>query len=489
MEKVADLLKKRAVAYDAFVALADKETLTDEEVKTYDARKKEVEDIDAQIKRKKDAEALAVQTAQPVADQDPPAGGTQVREFDPYNNEKDAIALGLGTNKGLRAVALVKTFDQAGRSIHGARELAKNTFGERNPITRAFEPRIDPVTRTLITGVGNAGGYIVPPDYVNEIIELLRPLAVVRGSGARVLPMPRGTLTLPAQASAATASYSSEDTSITQSQQSLKQKVLSFKKLTALVPVSNDLMRYADPAADAFVRDDLVKIIALREDLAFLMGDGSQSAPKGMLYIANDWVKQQGGTAGSWNQNAASTLAVNAKDSNNTTGGNFITSTYSYTLATAASELGGAANRLDTANVGNGKRVWFMHPQMFNYLFNVQNSLGVYVYREELSEGKLLTYPVKKTTQIGTNWGDAASHTNTSFIFLADMDDAVIGDSMNLELMVSREGSYVNSSGSTVSALQSDETLIRAIAEHDFTMRHDQSVAVIQAVDWAPAIS
>jgi hypothetical protein len=60
---------------------------------------------------------------------------------------------------------------------------------------------------------------------------------------------------------------------------------------------------------------------------------------------------------------------------------------------------------------------------------------------------------------------------------------------MSLELAVSREGTYVDGSGNTISAFQNDQTLIRAIAEHDFQMRHDASVAVNQFVRWAPAIS
>jgi hypothetical protein len=41
-----------------------------------------------------------------------------------------------------------------------------------------------------------------------------------------------------------------------------------------------------------------------------------------------------------------------------------------------------------------------MHPRSYNYLNNVQNSLGEYVYRDELSKGTLLGYPFAKSTQI-----------------------------------------------------------------------------------------
>lgn len=493
--KVNDLVKQRATAFDAFKALAVLETLTAEQQAQYDTHKRAVTDLDARIVRAREVQTLAGESAQPVEGQDSESAvRLQIVDNDPYTNEEVAKRRGLKTHLGLRAIACTKLFFRAGGSFATAREYAVEQFGERHPITRAFNPvgrTVAPEVRALAASVGASGGFIIPPDYVNEIIELLRPKAVVRAAMPRTMPMPRGTMTLPGQKTAATAAYGSESPGkITQSQQTLSQIVASYKKLTALVPVTNDMMRYADPAADAFVRDDLVKIVALREDLAFLLGDGTQDSPRGFLSFANGWVAANSGTVGVWSTSASPTLAVNGSDPANSTGGNFITSNETYTLATAAQELGGAVNRLDTANVPDDRRCWFMHPRSFNYLFNVQNSLGVYVYREELSRGTLLGYPFKKTTQIGTNYyGASGTNKDCSFVFLVEMDEAILLDSMTLELAISREGMYVDSSGSTVSAFQNDQTLIRAIAEHDFQMRHDSSVAVIQTVRWAPAIS
>jgi len=483
-----ELIKQRAAAFDALKAFADKSTLTDEEAADYAAKKRAVTDLDGQIERAKDLQALAASTAKPVEGQE---GGDsiQVREFDPYTSADDAKAMGFTTNKGLRAVAAVKLFTAAGATVEGARKLAAEKYGERHAITRSFEPRRDVGSRALVTAVGASGGFIVPPDYVNEIIELLRPKAVVRSSGPRTLPMPRGTMTLPGQASAATASYGNEQKPIASSQPSLKSITATFKKLTALVPVSNDMMRYADPAADAFVRDDLVKVLGLREDLAFILGDGTAETPMGFLQFANRLVAQAGGTAGAWSTSGNSTLAVNGADPANSTGGNFITSNETPTLATVQAELGGAANRLDSAQVADDKRVWFMTPRSRNFLYDVTNSLGEYVFRDELNQGKLRNYPIKVTSQIGNNYYDAnGSHTDCSLVFLVEMDDAMILDSMSLELAVSREGTYVDGNGTTQSAFQSDQTIIRAITEHDFQMRHDHSVAVIQNVRWSPAV-
>lgn len=285
---------------------------------------------------------------------------------------------------------------------------------------------------------------------------------------------------LPGQASAATASCG-EGGRIPISQPSLNAIVASFKKLTALVPVSNDMMRYADPAVDAFVRDDLVKVMALTGDVNFILGDGTQDTPMGYLGFANRYALATGGTPANYSSSANPTQG---------SGGNFVSANETFSVSTVGPELAGAVNRLDTANVPDMRRVWYMHPRSYNYLFNLQNSLSLYVYRDEMTTGKLLTYPIKRTTQIPINlWGAAGPGTNhdCSFIFLVEMTEDMILDSMQLELAVSREGTYIDAGGNTRPAFQHDETLIRAIAEHDHQMRHDAAIAVIQNVRWSPS--
>lgn len=461
---ITDLLKKRAAAFAACTALAEKPTLTEAEVTEFDNLERSVKELDVQIDRAKRAQALSAAQAQPVEGQDESlAPGNRAvpaaPETDKYVKERSLVIGGA-----------MKMLGVGGGNVRSAVLEASALYGENHPVTRA-----------LATSVGSSGGFIVPPDYMNEIIELLRPRAVVRSAGPRIIPMPRGTMTLPGQASAASAGYGTETGRITASEQTLNQIVATYKKLRALVPVSNDMMRYADPAVDAFVRDDLVKVIGLTEDAAFIMNTGVQDAPTGFLGFASRYALASGGAGGVFLTTGNSTAA---------SGGNFISSTSAYTLATVAAELGGAINKLDTANVPEDKRCWFMNPRSFNYLNNVQNSLGVYVYRDELSKGTLLGYPFKKTTQIGTNFYNAnGSQTDCSFVFLVEMTEDMILDSMSLELAVSREGTYIDASGNSISAFQNDQTLIRAIAEHDHQIRHDAAVAVIQFVRWAPAIA
>lgn len=459
--KLAALRKERGETYDKFKALAEKDDFKAEvDQPEFDKLEKALADKDAEIERLTKAQAAAAASALPVAG--------QFAETKPAGNVKnDAYE----KDKSLIVGAAVKMFTKGGGNIYGARQASSEVYGESHPVTKA-----------LNTSDGASGGFIIPPDYMNEIIPLLRAAARVRQAGPRVMPMPRGTMTIPGQKTAASASYGAEGGKIAASQPSLRDIVASYKKLTALVPISNDMMRYADPAVDAFVRDDLVKVMALAEDLAFLQGAGTQDSPKGFLTFANEYAAESGGTAGTFSSTAASTAA---------SGGNFITTTAGFNLSTVANELGGLVNKLDTANVPDVKRVWFMHPRSKNYLLNVQNSVGAYVYRDEIvSRGTVLGYPIYTTTQIPINLiSPASANSDCSYVMLAEMDATMLLDSMQLQIDVSREGTYVDTNGTTISAFQYDQTIIRAIAEHDFQVRHRAAVAVCQFVRWAPAIS
>lgn len=402
----------------------------EERIKRLDGRVSKIEDA---IKTDADdADAIDKEgRAQPVGGAR--GGAAQARK--PGHEEDKSLVIG-GV---MRMLAL-------GGNIFGARQAAAEVFGDRHPVTRA-----------LIAGSGPSGGFIVPPDFVAELIEVLRPLTAVRSSGPRILPMPRGTLTLPRQSQAATATYGGEVSAIPVTQQSVDQVIATYKKLTALVPISNDLMRYSDPSVDAMVRDDIAQVLARREDLAFIRGDGTSGSPKGLLNFA---------------------LSANSFSSNP-----------AYTLTTVAQELGGMLNAIEQQNVPIRNPVWIMHPRSKNYLLNVQNANGFYVYRQEMTEQKtLLSVPFKTTTQIPINLVVGANG-DCSEVYLCEMSQAMILDSMMLELAVSREGTYVDANGNTVSVFQSDQTLIRGIAEHDFQMRHPEAIAVNTGVRWAPAIS
>lgn len=304
------------------------------------------------------------------------------------------------------------------------------------------------VVKALAAGDATAGGYLVPPEYSTDLIELLKPMAVVRRLGAVTLPMDTGTLNIPKITGGATASYIGENANIPKTEQTFGQITLTWKKLAALVPISNDLLRFSSPNADAIVRDDLVSSMALREDLAFIRDDGTSNKPKGLL----NWAPA----------------------------GNKFNANATVDLANVTADLGKAVYLLKKANVRFIRPGWIMSPRTENYLMTVRDANGNFAFRTEMLAGRLFGYPYGVTTQIPDNLGVGA---NESEVYLVDFADAVIGEATQLIIDASTEAAY-HDGANVVAAFSLDQTVIRVIAQHDFAMRHAESACVIQSVTW-----
>src|SRR4029077_17095780 len=98
--------------------------------------------------------------------------------------------------------------------------------------------------------------------------------------------------------------------------------------------------------------------------------------------------------------------------------------------------------------------------------------------------GTFWGWPYGVTTAIPVNLnasGVVSSGSTNSEIYLVDFADVALGEGLNLTIDASQEAAYFD--GSTViSAYSQDQTVIRAIAEHDLVMRREESVAVMKKV-------
>jgi HK97 family phage major capsid protein len=294
--------------------------------------------------------------------------------------------------------------------------------------------------KALAAGTAADGGFLVPTPMSNEIIEFLRPMSVIRSLGPRVIQMPYGTFRVPKMSTGATATYIGENTNISATQQAFGQVALTFKKLAALVPISNDLIRYASMDSSAVIRDDLVASLAQAENSAFLRGQGVAGEPRGLRYWAN--AANLLLTAGAWT-----------------------------TLANCVADLGTMVLTLRNANVPMIRPAWIMSPTAWNRLMTLQNANGFFVFRQEMVAGALWGWPFGVTTQVPATAGSAE-------FYLVDMADAIIGESQNLIVDASTEAAYYDGSA-VVASFSQDQTVVRAIMEHDFAMRRDVSVAIM----------
>lgn len=331
----------------------------------------------------------------------------------------------------------------------GAQLKAWGYVDEMNALEQAAK------TKAFSASILTDGGSLIPEQFATEVIELLRNKTAVRKLGYRQMDLTAGNLTIGRQSGGATAAYISEGAVITPSKPSTDQVKLSAKKLGSLVPVSNDLLRQATPSAEEFVRQDLLQVMALREDLAFIRGDGTQDTPKG---IRND--------TNSSNIYAATAVAPKLP-----------------TLAEVRTELAKAKYTLNKNNVPvqPDNLAWIFGPRVRFYLELLQDGNGNNaIFATELAQGRLWGIPFMDTTQIPENLGGGSDE---SEIYLYNRQEFMIGDHMQLEVTVDPNGTY-EEGGVAKSGMSRDETPIRVLSANDCKLRHNISAVIVTTVRW-----
>jgi HK97 family phage major capsid protein len=354
------------------------------------------------------------------------------------------------TEPGYRLVRfMIGLVQERWHGTQRALEFLDNRFHD-DVVTRALREK------ALDYSVVAEGGALIPQDFMAEMIELLRSTVVVRAAGPMTVQMPMGNLTIPRLAGGGSAVYQGELDDISVTQETFDDLDLIAKKLTAMVPVSNDLIRRAPIGVESIVRDDLAQAIAHREDVTFIRGDGTNKGPVGWrsLVLAQNLL-------------VVPLLGVTPP---------------------AGADLNAVVSTLASMKVAlqNGmsrmlRPAWFMAPIIKEYIATRRDSVGSFYYKDELSRNQLEGYPVYVSQQIPTNLGTG----NGSELYLVDMADTIIGDTMNSMIDASDVAAYYGTDGKVVSTFQRDQSLFRVIAEHDFNMRHYQSLAIATMSDWA----
>lgn len=463
--KLKDLRKKRAALAAEFKSIvareADDAALPEADVSRLSAIEGEIAAIDERVKRIEAAIALEGESAEPVAGE-PGEGKGYTLDADgrmtPHGygekQSKAAEAADRLQGKGFRmarfAFGLVHA--KGGSGLAGAAAFVERRFGDKA------------VAKALASTAVSSGGALIPQDFSSEFIELLRAETVVRRCGPTVLPMPLGNLTVPRMAGGASAGYQGELDDIQASQETFDDIQLNAKKLTTLVPVSNDLIRRAPVGVEGIVRDDMVQTAARREDLAFLLGDGSRGSPIGLIVQAP----------------ASSKILVPA----------FAAADNATVLGAVGSVLQGLQLMLQNNMSRMLRPSWISTFTVKAFLSNLRDGVGNYVFKDELAGGKLLGIPFVCTQQLPDNLNTAtsgASVNNGSYLALVDFADVILADTMNVSVDASDVASYLDGNGNAVSTFTRDQTAFRLIQEHDLALRHFASVAVAIVPGWAPA--
>lgn len=404
---------------------ADGAELTAEQLTEFNQLSAEFDNLSAQINRLEAAERMNAAQAKPVQ-AIAVVGASAAVHVKPE----------LKQYEGAKMARLAMSVAAGGGDLQLAEQFAAKEIGDAD------------VAMAISTAAGS-GGALVPESFHSEVIELLRPRTVIRRLGARSVPLPNGNLTMPRMAGGATASYVGEGADPKATGANFDDVKLSAKTMITIVPMSNQLIGNAGYNVEQLVLGDMLSAMAVREDKAFLRDDGTDNTPTGFKAIA---------TAASRTKPWSGTATLEAIDA-------FLDGLILMLMAS------------DSLMINPG---WALSPRSYMKLFGLRDGNGNKVY-PELAQGLLKGYPIAHTNTIPVNLG---AGTNESEIYFADFNDVVIGEQDNMTIDFSREATYVDSTGTLVTAFSRNQSVLRLVANHDIGFRHPEGLALGTSVTW-----
>ncbi|TCU34155.1 phage major capsid protein [Rhizobium azibense] len=417
--------------------LTKKDTISAEDLTQIDAKTKELEEVEKNIEILQRADAARVRSAAPAD-----AHITERTTVPAAVTQKMTTAEKIGT----MVFCMAKTYKDDG--ARGAKATFKAMeevgYGE---VAKEFAGA---QARALNSGSASAGGVLLPEEMSSEIIDILRPSTTFLRGGPRRISLAAGAYKLSAAASGATANWRGEGEAIETSQPTFKDINLTAKFLDAMVPLTNQLIRWSLADVRQWVERDMSLEMGTKLDYAAYFGSGTAHMPLGITKIPGVFsVAAQGGLT--------PTIAQ-------------------IETAARAAELA-----MEGKNLPMMSTAWVMAPRSRTYLADLRDGNGNRYFPELQGDNpRWRGRPVLSTTQVSIVGGGT---TDESSIMLVNFDDVLYGEGAGISFGVSTEATYVKN-GVTVSAFQNDLTLIKASLEADVDMRYLEAVSVISGVRW-----
>ncbi len=291
--------------------------------------------------------------------------------------------------------------------------------------------------KALSAGSGSTGGFIVPVEFSRQLIELFYAQSVVMKMGASRINPTGIPFEMPKMIGGASAAWADEGATISESQPAFGKISMTPKYLTALVPMSDRLIAYSDPAAEALVRKDIVRALDLKLDFGCLYGDGTLSSPVGIV-----------------NQEGINTLEVGANGDD---------PTYDFMI-----DMEG---QVEDANALDGELGFISNPAVFRKI----RKQKVAQYAGQ-TDGNPLFQPIMTKDQLTGAIGKWASSTQVSKTrakgSATTLSSLIYGNWA--ELLVAVWGSLVLKSSDQVYFKQ-NITCLKAVMEADCALRHAKS--------------
>lgn len=268
-EQIAAYEARRSAAVAAMKSIMDKsgeagETLDAAQQEEYDGHEKDIEAIDGHLKRLKSLDKLNAATAKPVA------GGAEV-DASVSRSVARVIVKGDNIPKGIRYVRYLGAKYLASQQFRPAADIAKEMWPDTPEVELALRSAIAAGTTSDTT---NAGPLVVQQNLASEFAQLLVPATIIgRIPGLRAVPF---NIKVPRATQNPTGYWVGEGKIKPLSAMAFDSVTLGISKVAAIVPITEELLRFSSPAAEGIILDGLRDALAYRTDRDFL--DPSKAA-------------------------------------------------------------------------------------------------------------------------------------------------------------------------------------------------------------------
>jgi len=130
--------------------------------------------------------------------------------------------------------------------------------------------------KTMKESVNTTGGFLVPPEFDNDLIDLRETYGLFR-QFARIVPMMRDTKSIGRRTSGLTAYFAGEATAPTESEKAWDQVTLTARKLMTLTRVSSELNEDIIVSLGDDLAGEIAYAFANKEDECGFNGDGTST--------------------------------------------------------------------------------------------------------------------------------------------------------------------------------------------------------------------
>lgn len=425
-------------------------TLDEAETEEYDTLQDEVKATDDHLKRLRNLHDTNKEKAEPVEDrtgmqQRSPATAKVTEKLAP-GIEFARFAMCLGAAKG---------------DLATARSIAEKRFPHNERINTTLKAAVEAGTTTDSTWALPLVEY---NQFAGDFVEYLRPQTILGKFGTEGIPALRAipfNVHIRGQTSGGSGYWVGQGAPKPLTKFDFNDAYLGYAKVANIAVLTEELMRFSNPSAEALVRDSLAGALIERMDTDFIDPDKAAVADVSPASVTN------GVTPVVSSGNDADAIRV---------------------------DVGNAMQKFIASNITPAAGVWIMSATTALSLSLMRNALGQKEFPEiTMMGGRFEGLPVIVSEYV-------PSDSNGHYVILANASDIWLADDGNVVIDASREASLqmldnpTNNSGtgtatSMVSMFQTNSVAIRAERWINWKKRRESAVALISGVNWGEPAS